>query len=98
MASVAVTESWTDPTASLTDGSSYIVQNKSSGILQFYEGSTFSAAANGGDGVLLVPMFHGGAGANNMRWTFDSANAVRMRLQGGSIEGASNVIEFFPAI
>ena len=96
MASIAVTDAWSDPTSSLTDGSSYIVQNKSSGVLQFYEGSTFNATVNNGDGVLLVPMFNGGSGNSDMRWTYTASNAVRMRVSG-AIPGTPNTIEFAPA-
>ena len=56
MASVVVTTAWSDPTGSLTDGESYIVQNKSSGVVQFFEGATFDASTNDADGVLLVPL------------------------------------------
>ena len=63
MASVLVTTAWSDPTGSLTDGSSYIVQNKSSGVVQFFEGATFDASTNDGDGVLLVPIHDNGSPA-----------------------------------
>ena len=96
MASLPVTTAWSDPSASLTDGDSYVVQNKSSGTLQFYEGGTFDAAANDGDGVILVALHDGGSGNSDMRWTYSSANQVRMRISGGFL-GATNTIEFAPA-
>ena len=67
MASVTITESWTDPTGALTDGSSYVVQNKATGVIQFFEGAAFDATMNDGDGVLLVPLHDGGSGNSDMR-------------------------------
>ena len=97
MASVAVTDAWSDPSASLTADQAYIVQNKSSGVVQFFEGATFDAAANDGDGVLLVPLHDGGSGVSNMRWSYSSTNQVRMRMSGG-IPGGVNTIEFAEAV
>ena len=97
MASIAVTSAWSDPSGSLTDGSSYIVQNKSSGVVQFFEGATFDAAANDGDGIILVPLHDGGSGNSDMRWTYSSSNQVRMRVLA-AIPGATNAVEFAPAI
>ena len=96
MASVAVTSAWSDPSASLTDGSSYIVQNKSSGVIQFFEGATFDASTNDGDGVLLVPLHDGGSGNSDMRWTYSSSNQVRVRVQA-AIPDTPNTVEFAPA-
>ena len=96
MASIVVTAAWTDPSGSLTNGSSYIVQNKSSGVLQFFEGATFDASTNDGDGVLLVPLHDGGSGNSDMRWTYDSGNQVRMRVSG-AIPDTPNAVEFAPA-
>ena len=96
MASVAVTTAWSDPTGSLTDGSNYVVQNKGSGTLQFFEGSSFDATTNDGDGILLVALHAGGSGSSHMRWSYDSSNAVRVRLAGG-IPGVVDTIEFSPA-
>ena len=96
MASLEVTEAWSDPSASLTDGSSYVVQNKGSGILQFFEGSTFTASTNDTDGILLVPMHDGGSGNSDMRWTYDSSNEVRIRMVAG-MPKTTNLIEFAPA-
>ena len=96
MASVTVTAAWSDPTSGLTTGNSYVVQNKSSGVLQFFEGATFDAAANDGDGVLLVPLHDGGSGNSDLRWTYDSGNQVRIRVSG-AISGAAGSVEFAPA-
>ena len=96
MASVLVTTAWSDPTGSLTGGSSYIVQNKSTGVVQFFEGAAFDAATNDGDGVLLVPMHDNGSGNSDMRWTYTSSNEVRIRLAGG-INSVTNAVEFAPA-
>ena len=96
MASVAVTEAWSDPSSSLTTGKTYIVQNKTTGPIQFYEGNAFNATTNDGDGVTLVPLHDGGAGPNHMRWTFDSANSVRLRMTAAPFGGV-NAVEFFPA-
>lgn len=96
MASIAVSQAWLDPSASLTADQVYIVQNKSTGILQFYEGVTFDATTNENDGILLVPMHDGGSGASDMRWSYDSGNQVRMRMSGG-IAGTTNSVEFAPA-
>ena len=96
MASIAVTTAWTDPTGSLADGSAYIVQNKSSGVVQFFEGATFDASTNDGDGILLVPLHNGGSGNSDMRWTYTASNAVRFRVSG-AIAGAPNAVEFAPA-
>ena len=93
MASVVVTTAWSDPTGSLTDGSSYIVQNKSSGVVQFFEGATFDASTNDGDGVLLVPIHDNGSGNSDMRWAYTSSNEVRIRLAGG-IDSVTNTVEF----
>ena len=97
MASVPVSTAWSDPSGSLTDGNSYVVQNKSSGILQFFEGSSFDASMNDGDGILLVALHDGGSGASDMRWTYTASNAVRVRISGG-FPGATNTIEFAPAV
>ena len=93
MASLAVTTAWSDPSASLTADQVYIVQNKSSGVLQFFEGATFDAATNDGDGVLLVPLHDGGSGNSDMRWSYSSSNQVRMRVSG-AIPGTVNAVEF----
>ena len=96
MASILVTSAWSDPSASLTADQSYIVQNKSSGTLQFFEGATFDASTNDGDGVILVPLHDGGSGNSDMRWTYSSSNQVRLRVSG-AIPGAINAVEFAPA-
>ena len=96
MASIAVTAAWSDPTASLTADQAYIVQNKSSGVVQFFEGATFDATTNANDGILLVPLHDGGSGNSDMRWTFDPTSMVRMRMSGG-IPNTTNVVEFAPA-
>ena len=97
MASVAVTAAWADPSSSLTSGDTYIVQNKSTQAVQFYEGDAFDAATNGGDGVILTSLNDGGSGPNSMRWQFDSSKAVRMRTLAAPF-GDGNTIEFFPAV
>ena len=96
MASVTVTTAWSDPTGSLTADQAYIVQNKGSGVLQFFEGSSFDAAANDLDGVLLVPLHDGGSGSSDFRWSYDSSNQVRLRMTGG-IPGTTDLVEFAPA-
>lgn len=96
MASVEVTAAWTDPSATLATGTTCVVQNKSSGVLQFFEGATFSETANDRDGVMLVTLHDGGAGPNSMRWQFDSTREVRMRVSG-AIGGPGDLVEFFPA-
>ena len=96
MASIAVTDAWSDPTSGLTTGSSYIVQNKSSGVVQFFEGATFDATTNANDGILLVPLHDGGSGHSDLRWTYDSGNAIRIRVSG-AIPGATGSVEFAPA-
>ena len=77
-------------------GNTYVVQNKIGAAIQFYEGATFSASTNDGDGVILVPLNDGGAGPNHLLWTYDSANAVRMRMLAAPY-GSGNVVEFAPA-
>ena len=96
MASVTITESWTDPTASLTDGSTYVVQNKTSGVVQFYEGGGFDPTTNDGDGILLVSLHDGGSGNSDMLWKFDASNAVRMRVLA-AIPNTTNAVEFAEA-
>lgn len=96
MASITVTTAWSDPSGSLTDGDSYIVQNKSSGVVQFFEGATFDASTNDGDGILLVALHDGGSGNSDLRWRYDSSNEVRVRVQG-AIPDTPNTIEFAPA-
>ena len=96
MASIAVTTEWSDPSASLTADQAYIVQNKGSGVVQFYEGSSFDASTNDGDGILIVPLHDGGSGNSDLRWTYDSSNQVRMRMSGG-IPNTTNSVEFAPA-
>ena len=96
MASIAVTTEWSDPTGSLTADQAYIVQNKATGVVQFFEGATFDATTNAADGILIVPLHDGGSGSSHMRWSYDSSNMVRVRLAGG-IPGVVNTIEFSPA-
>ena len=99
MASIAVTAAWSDPTGNLTDGASYIIQNRSTGPIQIYEGSTFDANTNANDGVILTAMHDGGAGPNHMLWTYTASNAVRVRMTGGGFGGVNgNLLEFFPAV
>lgn len=93
MASIQVTKAWSDPSSSLTTGTTYVVQNKTSGVVQFYEGAAFNAATNDRDGVVLVPLHDGGSGANSMRWEYDATRQVRMRLSGG-IDSVTNFVEF----
>ena len=80
MTSLSVTNTWSDPSASLTADQIYIVQNRSSGWLRFFEGATFDASANDNDGIMLAPMQHRGSAPNHMRWTYNSTNSVRLRL------------------
>ena len=96
MASISITTAWSDPTGSLTAGQAYIVQNKSTGVVQFFEGAAFNAATNDGDGILLMPLHNGGSGASDMRWQYDSTRQVRVRLSGG-IDSVTNAVEFAPA-
>ena len=93
MASIAVTNAWSDPTGALTDGQVYSVQNRATGPVYFFEGPTFDATTNANDGLLLTPLHDGGSGPNHMRWTYSSANQVRLRMDGG-IAGTTNVVEF----
>ena len=97
MASVAVTNAWSDPTSSLTTGTVYVVQNKATGTVQFYDDSSFNAGTNDGDGVMLVPLHDGGSGPNSMRWQYDSTRQVRVRLTAEGFGGA-DVIEFALAV
>ena len=93
MASLTVTSAWSDPSASLTADQVYIVQNKSGGWLRFFEGTTFSATTNANDGVTLAPVHHKGAVPNHMRWTYDSASMVRLKLDS-AISGETARVEF----
>ena len=95
MASVEVTAEWTDPTGALVDAQTYVVQNKSSGVVQFFEGASFNAVANDGDGVLLLPLYHAGSGRSDLVWTYSAANEIRMRVSG-AIPNTPNLVEFFP--
>ena len=98
MASVAITDAWSDPTAGLTADQTYIVQNKSTGVVQFFEGATFDASTNANDGVLLAPMYDGGSAANSMRWSYNSSNQVRMKMTASAFGGPSvNLVEFAAA-
>ena len=97
MTSVPVTDAWSDPTASLTTGTTYVVQNKATGPVQLYEGASFDAGTNDGDGVILVPLYDGGAGPNSMRWSYDSTRQVRMRLTAPGF-GGGDVVEFALAV
>ena len=91
MASLPVTSAWSDPSASLTADQVYIIQNKTTTVVQFFEGTTFNATTNDLDGILLAPMNDGGAGANSMRWSYDSAHQVRLRLAGAPFGGVNRV-------
>ena len=93
MASIAVTDAWSDPSASLTADQTYIVQNKSTQALQFFEGATFDAAANDGDGLILTTLYDGGAGTSQMRWTYASGNQVRLRMTAAGF-GGNDAVEF----
>ena len=73
-----------------------MVQNKTGAQVQFYEGATLSETANDRDGVTLLPLHSMASGPNSMRWTFDSATQVRMRMLAQPF-GGSNLVEFFPA-
>ena len=96
MASVEISNVWSDPTSGLTTGNTYVVQNKSTQAVQFYEGAAFSAATNDGDGVILVPTNSTGSGPNHMRWSYDSARQVRVRMLAAPF-GDGNTLEFAPA-
>ena len=99
MASIAITAAWLDPSSNLTDGASYIVQNKSTGPVQFFEGATFDANTNMNDGVILTALHDGGSGPNFMRWTYTATNAVRLRMTGGGFGGVNgNLVEFALAV
>ena len=83
MASIEVTAAITDPSASLVDGTTYLVQNKATNDwLRVYEGAAFDAATNANDGVLLAPLHHPGAAPNSLRLTYDAALAVRLNFIG----------------
>ena len=95
MASIAVTTEWSDPSASLTADQVYIVQNRSTQAIQIFEGPSFDATTNANDGIILVPLSDGGSGANSMRWTYSSANQVRLRMVAAPFGGsAANAVEF----
>ena len=91
MAAIAVTNEWSDPSATLTADQGYIVQNRTADFVRFFEGATFDAATNVNDGVMLAPLGAHGAGPNHMRWTYISTNEVRLRMAGPNKSG---VVEF----
>ena len=97
MAAVVVTSSWSDPTAGLTADQTYIIQNRATAAIQFFEGASFNAAANEHDGVMLATLFDGGAGTAQMRWKYDSANQVRIRLVAKGF-GGNDRVEFALAV
>ena len=95
MASIAVTTAWSDPSANLPADQTYIVQNRATQAIQFFEGATFDATTNANDGVILVPLSDGGSGANSMHWSYDSTNMVRVRMVAAPVGGsAANLLEF----
>ena len=95
MASIAVTDQWSDPSGGLTADQTYIVQNRTTQAMVFFEGPTFSATTNANDGVVLVALNDGGAGANSMRWSYTSTNEVRVKMLGIPFGGsAANLVEF----
>ena len=96
MASIPVTNAWTDPSSSLTSGTTYVVQNRATGPVQFFEGPTFNAGTNDADGVILVALHDHGAGPNSMRWAYDATRQVRMRLTTPGF-GNTDVVEFATA-
>ena len=91
MASIAITDAWSDPSASLTADQVYIVQNKSTQAVQFFEGAAFDAGTNANDGIIIVPLSDGGSGASSLRWTYDSTNEVRMKLMSKGFGGQDRV-------
>ena len=93
MASLVITNAWLDPSASLTADQIYIIQNKTTSPIQFFEGTAFDAATNANDGVIIVPLSDGGSGPNSIRWEFDSAHQIRVRMVNAGYGGA-NYIEF----
>ena len=83
MASISITSTPTDPSSSLTDGTTYVVQNKSTNDwLRVYEGATFDAATNEKDGILLAPLHHPGAASNSLRLTYNASLATRLNFIG----------------
>ena len=95
MASLAITDQWSDPSASLTADATYIIQNKATTPMVFFEGSTFDATTNANDGIIITPLSDGGSGASSVRWTYDSSNMVRMKLVAAPFGGSSaNLVEF----
>ena len=95
MASVTVTTAWLDPTAGLTADQVYIIQNRTTQAVLFFEGSAFDPSTNANDGVVLVALNDGGAGANSMRWSYTSTNEVRVKMLGIPFGGsAANLVEF----
>ena len=95
MAAIAITNQWSDPSASLTADQVYIVQNRTTQPMVFFEGPSFDASANANDGVVLVALNDGGAGANSMRWSYTSTNEVRVKMLGIPFGGsAANLVEF----
>lgn len=95
MAAISVTSAWLNPAASLMDGQAYVVQNRTTGPVQFYEGGSFDATVNENDGIILVSLHDGGSGPNHMLWTFNASNEVRVRMIGGGFGGTNNnLVEF----
>lgn len=98
MATIAVTDAWLDPSSSLTTGTTYVVQNRSTSFVQFFEGPSFSDAANGNDGVMLSPLHDPAAAPNFMRWVYDATNQVRLRMTNAPFgEAEQNIVVFVPA-
>ena len=93
MSSLPITTAWSDPSASLTADQVYIVQNKSTQALQFFEGTAFDATTNANDGITIVPLSDGGSGVSSIRWTYDSARQVRMKLLAPGF-GGQDFVEF----
>ena len=91
MASIAVTSAWSDPSVGLTADQVYIVQNKATQAVQFFEGATFDATTNANDGIVIVPLSDGGSGSSSIRWSYDSGNQVRMKLLSSGFGGQDRV-------
>ena len=95
MAVLTITSAWMDPSTSLTTGQAYIVQNRSSNWVRFFEADTFNPTTNADDGLVLSPLGHVGQAPNHMKWTFDSGKAVRLKLDSNI--GPASLVEFTEA-
>ena len=79
--------------AGLTDGETYIIQNKSrEHVLRVYEGATY-VAANLKDGVLLEPFGARSGSPNWLKQSYDSSRALRVWFEGRDATGQVEFIK-----